>query len=210
MISDQEVIEIYSDQMMELRKRINFIQDIWNNHELYKFPEYFPIARVELAALNLRKILEIIVLANLVANIKEYSKRRDKFRTDWNASAIIKDLQKVNPEFFPIPIDAKSVKINGKDVKEIVSRQDRCLNQEDWKDAYQMASEIVHYRNPFNPQKFDFVDFQRRMINFGTLIIALLKHHQVTLYKGEKFMVSVWHPFPKVHSAMFGRTQNLF
>ena len=88
-----EMCKIYVDCMEEIGKRQETITDIVSR----KYGVKYVITTVDTVALQLRKVLEIIALASLVANREEYSKVGRSFRTDWNAKAILQMLEEVKP-----------------------------------------------------------------------------------------------------------------
>ena len=86
----QTTVNLYATCMEEVKKRTEAIKMIYNK----KYSTPFPITNTEFMALQLRKILELIALGNLVANREQYETVRASFRTDWNAKAIIKTIKK--------------------------------------------------------------------------------------------------------------------
>ena len=94
-----ELGEKYVGCMNEIKLRIDVIQGFLEN----KWNAHYLVSTAECTALQFRKILELVALASLVANREEYAKQRTSFRTDWKANKIIKDLEKVNPWFYPNP-----------------------------------------------------------------------------------------------------------
>src|ERR1700731_738919 len=58
----------------------------------------------ELVFLQLRKILELLAFASLTANREKYAAAHKKFATFWRAKDMLQDLEKVNPDFYPRPV----------------------------------------------------------------------------------------------------------
>ena len=58
----------------------------------------------ELIFLHLRKALEEIAFASLSANREKYSAARAGFATEWNARRMLGFIEKVNANFYPIPL----------------------------------------------------------------------------------------------------------
>src|SRR3546814_11338315 len=69
--------------------------------------------RVELAALQLRMPLELIELGSLAATKELFELQSMRFEKHWHPSEIIKDLDKINPSFYPVPSTAKARDCNG-------------------------------------------------------------------------------------------------
>ena len=57
-----------------------------------------------MARLQIRKILELIAFASLVANKNVYTAVFSKVSKAWNAGDLLKELEQVNPDFYPVPI----------------------------------------------------------------------------------------------------------
>ena len=95
-----EELSLYAGCMEEIKRRQKAISSIRNK----KQSTLFSITNVEFVALQLRKILELIALANLVANVEEYRRIRQSYATDWNAKRIIEQIKRINPDYYPQPI----------------------------------------------------------------------------------------------------------
>lgn len=198
-LSQKELIVAYSDQMIELRKRLFTIKGITGNTLDTKI---LPIPiQAEIIALNFRRICEIIVLSNLIINVEEYSKRRETFSTDWRIKDIIKEIKKVNPKFYPTPI--------AREFNHTVQRyfefpdDSEALKLEELIDSYNYYSNIIHHPNPFNRKDFDFPEFQLMLNSFGQKVVALMENHQVFLPNGIEYVRAVWQEYPNVSTYFF-------
>jgi hypothetical protein len=58
----------------------------------------------ELIFLHFRKALEELAFASLAANREKYSAARAGFATEWNARRMLGFVEKVNPNFYPVPL----------------------------------------------------------------------------------------------------------
>lgn len=101
----------------------------------------------EIIFLHLRKALEEIAFASLSANRSKYSAARAGFATEWNARRMLSFIEKVNPNFYPVPL---------KEPREVAPGQkhfDRVeggyLDREDFVTLYDGCSEVLHSRNPY-------------------------------------------------------------
>ena len=66
------------------------------------------IIEVETICLQFRKILEKIMLMSLVANKEAYAEQNAKFAKHYHAERIMRDLERINPDFYPVPNLLKS------------------------------------------------------------------------------------------------------
>jgi len=92
-------IERYCFLMVEVNLRIATLgaKVVPPNYESH------PDAYVEFAYLQVRKALELIALATLVSNRSAYSAAYKNFEKARDARLIFRDLERVNPHFYPKP-----------------------------------------------------------------------------------------------------------
>jgi hypothetical protein len=140
--------------------------------------ELIPMA-VEAIGLQFRKVFELIAFATLAANRAQYSLVYSDFAEDWKAAKLLKNLQRINPEFYPKPvIETKS------DKPEIVSslsdREQDYLTQSDLVAAHGRCGGLMHAANPFG-QPIDYVFYLTNFPIWRTKIMNLLNIHRVHL-----------------------------
>lgn len=92
-------VATYCNLMEEIKRRNEVIQAYLSGH----LNCLFRAVTVETEALQLRKILELIALGSLVANKSEYAKQYEKFASHWHAGRIMRDVESINPKFYPEP-----------------------------------------------------------------------------------------------------------
>lgn len=137
---------------------------------------------VEFQALQLRKIIEQIMLASLVANAEEYKKVSEKFGTEWNARLICRDIERINPDFFPKAVidDHKNQVLNNTD----------CITSDQLIDIYGKLHKFLHANNPFG-EKYDYQKMSIYILESCKKIINLLNTHTVTLIGGKSILYVV-------------------
>ncbi|HVS01123.1 MAG TPA: hypothetical protein VMW27_31185 [Thermoanaerobaculia bacterium] len=64
----------------------------------------YEVFNYEVAALNLRKSLELIAFGTLSANKEAYAEAHADFAGHWNAKKLFAKLEKLHPEFYPKPV----------------------------------------------------------------------------------------------------------
>jgi hypothetical protein len=135
---------------------------------------------VETLGLQIRKILELVALASLVANKFEYEKHRKNFQRDWNAKRILETLDKANPKFYPQPSKQVVSPETGRsvEVKPITSGH---LTRTDYEELYDKCSDILHASNPFSADQQEIQSFLDRAPEWMEKIQVLLNHHQMQL-----------------------------
>lgn len=140
-------IQKYCNLLEELKLRIKAVQSIVNgdvnkeNFGHYMFADEFMF-------LQIRKILELIVFGSMASNISLYEKAHNKYSRHNKAKQILKMLETVNKDYYPLPLqespDKKGVLINVQ--KDFLTRDDFIF-------LYDACSKIIHSTNPYSESK---------------------------------------------------------
>ncbi|MBC3877610.1 hypothetical protein H8K38_07310 [Undibacterium sp. FT79W] len=172
---DQQYIEKYAECMEEIKKRSEVIRAFLDGrcNALYKQ------TTAESICLQVRKILELIALASLVANKEEYAKNRANFAKDWHAKRILQSIEEINPKFYPSPSTQILEEATGK-VMEIKPIKSGFLTRRDFENIYDRCGGLLHAQNPFAASK-DIDDFLKVVPAWFEKIKNLLNHHQAQL-----------------------------
>lgn len=174
---------LYHDCLYEIKRRIDVIADHLNGVTNEK---YF-IIEVETVCLQFRKILEKIALMSLVANKELYAKENDKFAKHYHAKKIMNDLERINPNFYPVPI--KRVEHENK-LDEWIKIENGYLTKEELIEIYEKCGGMMHAQNPFAGEK-PLKEIQECFPEWLEKICILLKHHQIELVGGEVMIVAL-------------------
>lgn len=103
----------------------------------------------ELIFLHLRKALEELAFASLSANREKYSAARAGFATEWNARRMLGFIEKVNPNFYPIPLkEPREIALGKKHFDRV---EQGFLTKEQFVQLYDDSAELIHCRNPYAP-----------------------------------------------------------
>ena len=172
-ISNDELCQKYIACMEGIKKRTEVVTGFVRGEISVKYVA----TTVESAALQLRKILELIALSSLVANHEQYSKYRANFRKDWNAKRILETLDKANPKFYPVPTRQVQVDKGRFDTPHIESGY---LTKDEFVVLYDRCSTILHTDNPFSIREEGIKAFLFKEVpEWMDKIITLLNHHHV-------------------------------
>ncbi len=172
----------YADQMEAVKRRTEVVDAaIGGQIGALHMP-----AAVELVYLQFRKILELIAMASLVANRAAmeqlYSPRR--LGRYWNADDLLKDIERINPDFYPHPI----IEVPSQDPRVKSGLQDRVgdfLSKDDFKHLYnRVCGTLMHAANPFG-KALDYNDLLIGVPAWRTKIINLLNCHKIKLVNDE-------------------------
>lgn len=169
-------VRLYEGCLFEIQRRIDVIKD----HLTQKRSEGYLIVEVEILCLQFRKILEKIVLMSLVANKEVYAAQHEKFAKHYHAKYIMRDLERINPDFYPTPITR--VKIDEM-LFDLVSVEEGYLTKEELVDIYERCGAMMHTENPFaTPKSLQTIKaYQNDFREWLDKICILLKEHKITL-----------------------------
>jgi hypothetical protein len=173
-------IQLYAEQMREIKRRIEVI-DFYlfkGGHAMYK------PTTTESICLQFRKILELIAFSSLIANKPQYSAVHKNFETHWNAELLLKDLNRVNPDFYPKPIEEKPSAALGveNELPPILLSPilDGYLTQDDFIHIYKKCGGMLHALNPYG-SKTGYDYFEKSFPEWRKKLIRLLNSHEVHL-----------------------------
>jgi hypothetical protein len=99
---DSEAARLYANSMSRVRQRVDLVQRVLGR-EFELGSEAFD---AELVYLQFRKILEEIAFSSLAANKTEYSALHANFAKHWKAEKILQELENLNPNFYPQPLES--------------------------------------------------------------------------------------------------------
>lgn len=173
-------LDKYANCMEEIKKRSEVIRCFLHG----KCNALFLQTTAESICLQVRKVLELIALASLVANKEEYEKTRANFAKDWHAKRIISHLEKINPKFYPVPTKQVVEGDSGKVVRteEIKSG---FLTKIEFQVVYDKCCDHLHADNPFSNSR-SVEDFLRNLPSWLEKIRVLLNHHQIQLVEDDQ------------------------
>lgn len=155
----------------------------------------------ERACLQLRKILELIAFATLVANKQKFALAHPKFAEFWRAHKIMAKLKATNRFFYPVPVreTIRNRVLNVEDVADgIWLTEDECSKLID------LCGEQLHIPNPFAPTKN--ADLERSLAEWIARIKALLNTHTVALTDDDVILVRMgdWEKYGGVELLALG------
>lgn len=146
----------------------------------------------EVVCLLIRKSLEQIAFASLVAHKDAYAAVHADFAKAWRVKQLLARLAAVHPDFFPKPV-AFSMLDTGRG-KHLVDVLDGFLTKEDFEFLYDTCSEVLHTWNPFRPGPFT-LNSKRPFSEWVNRIQRLLDLHYIRLYEGASvWVVQMQHP----------------
>lgn len=174
-------INLYAEQLREIKRRTEVIDFFLHKggHALYQ------AATIESICLQFRKILELIAFSSLIANKERYATAHKNFESHWNAELLLKDLSRINADFYPKPIEEKPSAVPGV-ANDLVPITDGYLTQEDFIHIYKKCGGMLHAANPYG-SKTGFHFFEKSLPVWRAKLIRLLNCHEVHLFGETSF-----------------------
>jgi hypothetical protein len=179
----QPDISKYLDQMEEIKRRMDVVDFFISGggHAFYQ------LTTVESVYLQFRKILELIAMASLVANHTAISKIYPDVGKFWNAELILRDIEKINANFYPKSIVEKP-SMDPRVKSDLIERQSDYLTREEFVRLYKMCGAVMHAYNP-SGRKSNYPALFSQMPKWKQRIVNLLNNHTIRLAGDENLYV---------------------
>lgn len=167
----------YAWCMSVIKLRLNFLGETLSKNNSTLGTGYL-VPDVEIGAIQLRKSLELIAMSSISANEEEYSAVHETFKKHWNARLIVREIEKINPDFYPRPIShEKNGKVNFTPDIDFLTK-DRFMKLYEW------CGSRLHALNPYRKDRDEGVKFKNDLIKIEVArqrIIRLLNQHRTVL-----------------------------
>lgn len=188
-VSQNELNSIrkYCILLEEIKLRINSVMEIiderknkeqnLNMEEMIQFH-----MKTEFICLQIRKILELIIFGTMVANQEIYKKTYSDFKNHWNVRKIMRKIEIINKNYYPIAMSFGDSKLNDDGINythELNVLNTEFLTKEEFIKLYDKCSEIIHSPNPF--QNNHLINFEKTLEDWMYKIVSLIYIHQIKL-----------------------------
>jgi hypothetical protein len=185
----------YCNCMDDIKQRLLKVNKILSGHSPMKHEGLDG----EVVCLLIRKSLEQIAFASLIAHKDEYAKVHADFAKTWNAKRLLERIEAIHPDYYPKPVAFPTVETGR--VKHLLDVKDGYLTRDDFVFLYGTCSEVLHTWNPYRPGPRVVVT-QRPLVEWVQRIQRLLDLHYIRLAGQEGiWVVQMHHPVDgKVHA----------
>jgi len=176
----EKQLEQYAWCMHSIKNRIIFLGEFLQGREP-SFKLKYLLPEIEIGAIQLRKSLELIAMASITANEAEYRAVNDAFKKHWHASRIVKEIEKINPDFYPQPI--KQPHENGQATIDLAPKLDY-LTKERFKQLYEWCGGRLHALNPYRADRDEGIKYKNDLQHIEDSrqqIVRLLNQHRTVL-----------------------------
>ncbi len=177
----QPDIAAYISVMEEIKRRTKVIYAL-----LYQDANVvYRATQIESMVLQVRIITELIALASLTANKKLFQVNKLKFEKHWHPAKILKDIEALNPNFYPISI--KEVPSKKKGIKRnLIEVKTGFLTRAELISVHGHCGNLLHARNPYGKcVNYDW--YEGHIPEWMQKIKVLLNCHQIKLLKNDVF-----------------------
>jgi len=166
-------IEKYGEMMKEIKLRVNVINalSVGTANSLY-----VPTT-IESMGLQFRKCFELIAFGSLIANQKEYGDVYADFAKHWEAAKLIKNLRRINPDFYPCPVIETPSTQPGV-ILAHKKRKGDFLTEEELVEAHGRCGSLMHSQNPFG-KTTDYQAYVKKFRAWLPRMMNLLNNHEV-------------------------------
>lgn len=196
-------LELYCAQMNEIKLRIHVVIEMLKGHTT----TLYNASNIEFMCLQIRKILEQISMGSLVVNKDEFEAVGKKYSHYWNAKLILQDIERLNPDFYPVAVREVPSHEDGVS-RDLQNKESGFLTREQFVQIYDKCGRVLHSYNPFG-SRYDYEYYRVKIKEWITLIMELLAVHLIKLKGGEGFyLIHMEERGQKwVHGYYFGRIE---
>jgi hypothetical protein len=168
--------------MEEIKRRQKAIDEILDGSKStsYKY------TNVEFAALQFRKIFEIIILATIASNHHLFEGLVRKISKEWEIKKIIAMVREKNPHFYPDPIDrVPTDKLGIKD--EMVHVTAGFLTLDELTVAHGKIGNLMHANSPYREENL-VGEIEQQFPIWRMKLIRLLNNHLIKFPDSDAFL----------------------
>ena len=178
-------IKAYIAVMEEIKLRTEAVSTLYTR----KMEVSYRAIRVELIVLQVRMITELVALASLSANKPLFEQNRKKFEKHWHPKKILKDVESLNPNFYPKPIVQVPLNNTRSEIV-LVETETGCMTRDELIKVHGRCGDILHAQNPFR-KRVDYGYYEKNVPGWMERIKNLLNSHRIQLLDNNCFC-HVW------------------
>ena len=174
-------INAYIAVMEEIKRRMDVVCALYAQ----RISVMYRATHVESMVLQVRMITELVALASLAANKSIFEQNRTKFEDYWRPKEILKDVESLNPNFYPRPIVEVPLK-NSRAKNELVEMKTGFMKRDELIQVHRECGKRLHAQNPFG-KAVDYDYYEKMIPKWMERIRKLLNCHQIKLLNGNRF-----------------------
>ena len=171
--------QLYCNLMADVRGRLDVLRDVIA--KTVALPN--DLARLEFSALLLRKSMEQVAIGSLISNRDAYCAAFDEFQRVYHARKILRDIERVNPHFYPMPVVQEGKPEPGRPMHYRLV-DDGFLTRDEFVKAYDKCAALLHAANPHGSTP-SYAYFDRQIPLWADKLTRLLDLHVLRLVGAE-------------------------
>jgi len=183
-----EAMERYRLLMLEIKERTLSIGHVLDGRTNL----HGPLAK-EFCFLQLRLICECIALSCLVAHGEIEHIKQPKFQKQYAADALIKELEKLHPDFYPHPV---RFDIQPDGIHHLSEMNDDFLTKTDLIRLVGTCGDKLHRgqirKYTFSPTEEELKKDFQSIDEWGKKILRLVEQHKVNLFTGNEYILCLF------------------
>lgn len=171
----------YLNNMQQIKLRMHSVQEVLMGVRSTSYPA----TNIEFCSLQIRKILELIVLSSLVSDLDLYEREFKNLDKMWNPRLIIRDIERINPNFYPEPIEIEHGEIDN-----FKPKTDGFLTKNNLIHAYEKCGKYLHAPSlgiSKQQEELMYAEAQTNIVSWSKEIVGLLSVHIVHLHNSRDF-----------------------
>lgn len=137
------LMDLYTLLMSEISKRMHSLDDLFRK----SMKEPLNYQELEYLALQIRLVLETIILATFVANKRAFDAIQSNLSSRFRVRAAINEARRLNPDFYPIPYEIDES--NGRTLLNPPTQP--YLTLQDLEKGMDRCHKLLHVRGPKTP-----------------------------------------------------------
>ena len=171
----------YMRVMETIKGRKEHIDWIMSNAEAMGRVSVF---MVESICLQLRMVIEDIAVACVIANADEMPDLAHELRGEYRPSRILKGLEKMNPQCYPIPMVENVAGSHGLFRDTYKRPEGDWLMRDEAVEEYGKLSNFIHKNlKSYSGRQVDYLELYKKCRYLESKILNLLSHHQIMVVK---------------------------
>ena len=166
----------YLTIMEEIVFRTNVIEGLVSKEINMKYKA----TQIETMVLQVRMITELIALGSLAANKPVFEENLQKFKKLYHPKDILRDLENLNPKFYPKPIIETKTKGDSQ-IGEFVPLASGFMTRDELIEVHGRCGNMLHAKNPYGKgiDYSDYNHYEKMVANWVNRIKTLLNTHLI-------------------------------
>ena len=173
-------IKAYRAVMEEIKLRRDVVSALHDK----RISVMYRATHVKSMVLQVRMITELVALASLAANKSIFEEHKKKFENHWHPKAILKDVESLNPNFYPKPIVQEPS--SDTPTRIILVERETGMTRDELIEVHGRCGNLLHAQNPFG-KGADYDYYEKMVPKWMGQIAKLLSSHRVKLLNKNHF-----------------------